>query len=66
MWKAVFFSVPGSAGPCLTTPRLLLSDNCKRLDRATVRSHVTAFRSDVTLPQRVMSATAENAQFFHM
>jgi hypothetical protein len=41
--------------PCRAAPRLLLGGNCKRLDRATVRrGHVTsAFRSDVTHPQRV-------------
>jgi hypothetical protein len=54
--------------PCRAAPRLLLSDNCKHLDRATVRrGHVTsAFHSDVTHPQRVTPATVQNAAFFRV
>jgi hypothetical protein len=46
----------------------LLGDRCKRLDCARVgRGHVnSAFRSDVTHPQRVTSATVQNAAFFRV
>jgi hypothetical protein len=54
--------------PSRASPHFLLSDNCKLLDCATVRmGHVTsAFRSDVTLPQRVTSSTVQNAAFFRV